>query len=88
MLLSTGMIAYAVISFLTGTGGSGLLLGLVGAFVFQNSYELFGFAKRGDLEGHPIFGRECYRPGVGGVSGGAQAEEDIVPAQTDAAVLA
>eukprot|EP01082_Thalassiosira_pseudonana_P006129 g5471.t1 g5471 contig2:599267-600317(+) len=45
MLLSSGMILYAIISFLKSTGGSGLLLGVVGAFVLYNSSELFKSAK-------------------------------------------
>jgi len=93
LFLSTGMMLYAIYGFFTGTGGSGLLLGLVGAFVFSSSYELWGLAKRNQLTNHPIFGRECYRPsGDGGSTtdgyGGAQAEDDAVPAQTDSAVLA
>ena len=92
------MVVYAILSFFVATAGGGLILGLVGAFVFYNSSELYGAAKRGELGGHPIFGRECYQCGGGSGNGGngdsgsrgvAQEEAGgIIPAQTDSAVLA
>ncbi|KAL9178568.1 hypothetical protein ACHAXT_001906 [Thalassiosira profunda] len=84
LLISTGMILYAIIGFITNTGGSALLLGLVGAIIFYQSYELWAAARRDDLANHPIFGRECYKEGGGG---DAQAEGEV-PAQTDEAVMA
>lgn len=85
MLLSSGMILYAIISFLKSTGGSGLLLGVVGAFVLYNSSELFKSAKNNSLEGHPIFGRECYQNAGGNTT---QNEIGDVPAQSDSAAMA
>lgn len=87
MLLSAAMVAYAVISFLMDIGGSGLLLGLIGIFIFSNSYDLFASARRNDLGDHPIFGRQCYR-GTGestGESGEGRSQE--VLAQSDSAVI-
>ena len=85
MLLSSGMILYAIISFLKSTDGSGLLLGVVGAFVLYNSSELFKSAKNNSLEGHPIFGRECYQNAGGNTT---QNEIGDVPAQSDSAAMA
>ncbi|KAL3798168.1 hypothetical protein HJC23_005729 [Cyclotella cryptica] len=87
MLLSVAMVVYAIISFLTGIGGSGLLLGLIGIFIFSNSYDLFASARQNNLGDHPIFGRQCYRGtgGSTGESGGDGPQE--VPAQSDSAVI-
>ncbi|KAL3781314.1 hypothetical protein ACHAWO_002080 [Cyclotella atomus] len=80
ILLSLGMVLYAFIGYFTDMGGSGLLLGVVGLFIFSNSYDLWKAAKNNDLDGHPIFGRRCYQSG-----GDAEAQE--VPAQSDDAVI-
>ena len=92
MLISGGMILYSVYTFLSRTAGSGLLLGLVGVFVFYQSYELWSATKRNDLSNHPIFGWECYGDAnnqSGASSGvGQESEGDVeVPAQTDEAVM-
>lgn len=92
---------YTLISILARNGGSYFLLGLVGVYVFYQSYELWVAAKRDELDQHPIFGRECYkqnnnagvtRPaGVGTAGGGGNGDEEEagepVPAQTDEAVM-
>lgn len=89
MLISTGMVLYAFIGYFTDMGGSGLLLGIVGLFIFSNSYDLWKAAKNNDLDGHPIFGRRCYQSGGGtdaaAASGDPEAQE--VPAQSDDAVI-
>lgn len=87
MLLSAAMVAYAIISFMTGIGGSGLLLGLIGIFIFGNSYDLFVAARRGDLGEHPIFGRQCYRSMGGGTGVSGEESPQEVPAQSDSAVI-
>ena len=61
IMISTGMVLYAFIGYFTGLGGSGLLLGLVGLFIWNNSYDLWKAAKSNELDGHPIFGRRCYQ---------------------------
>ena len=61
MLISGGMILYAIISFFKTTYGNELFLGLVGVLVFYESYELWTAASRNELEGHSIFGRKCYQ---------------------------
>lgn len=83
ILLSTGMVLYAFIGYFTDMGGSGLLLGIVGLFIFSNSYDLWKAAKNNDLDGHPIFGRRCYQSGA--ASGDPEAQE--VTAQSDDAVI-
>jgi len=90
MLISAGMIVWALLSVIAQTGGS-VLLGVVGAFVFYQSYELFGAARRNDLDGHPLFGRECYRArtGSGNNDGGGDGGGDVEAATpVDAAVPA
>lgn len=94
MLISAGMVLYSIYTFLARTAGSGLLLGLVGVFVFYQSFELWNSAKRNDLANHPIFGRECYGDGNehsnsrGGGSGQEQEQEiETVPAQTEEAEM-
>lgn len=95
MLIAAGMVAYAVIRWFQGVGGSFLLLALVGLYIGYQSHDLWIQAKNDELDGHPIFGRECYKDSDGGTrSGGgeggqqAQEAEEAVPAQTDEAVMA
>lgn len=90
MLLSAVMIAYAIVRWFQGTGGSFLLLGLVGVYVFYQGHELWTAARRDELGGHPIFGRECYKDGNGRSDGGGQeqATGESVPAQNEEAVMA
>ena len=79
MLISGVMILYAVISFFKTSYG--LFLGLVGVFVFYESYELWTAARRNELEGHSIFGRKCYQDAVAPSTGTAttqNAETEIV----------
>ena len=90
MLISSCMIIWALVNLLSGTGGSLVLLGALGAFVFHQSYQLFAATQRNDLDNHPIFGRDCYQhpSGSGTNSGGNEAGIATVPAQTNNAVLA
>lgn len=83
--LGIGMILYALISTLMGAAGTQLLLGLIGVFVFYQSYELW--AQKNDLSNHPIFGRQCYNQGSN-TSSAATTEPGAVPAETDEAVMA
>lgn len=89
MILATGMILYAIISTLIGKVGTQLLLGLIGVFVFYQSYELW--AQKNDLSNHPIFGRQCYqRSGTSGTGSSVTEIEEgssVVPAQKDEAVM-
>lgn len=88
MAISGAMILYSIVSFFTPTLGSELLLGLVGVFVFYESYELWTAVKTNNLDNHPIFGRQAYKA-EGGSSGAAQEQGgEAVPAQTDEAVMA
>jgi hypothetical protein len=84
MLISSGMIVFAIIGWFVGTYGTGLYLGLVGVFVFYESYELWTAARRDGLDGHSIFGRKCYRDRVVGDN---DVEAPPVQAQSDDAVL-
>lgn len=90
-LLASGLLLQALLTVFAGAGGS-VLLGVLGAFVLYQSYELHAAARRDDLGDHPIFGRACYRDGSGdgseGVGGGDGGAAATVPAQTEAAVLA
>ncbi|KAL7539245.1 hypothetical protein ACHAWF_006345 [Thalassiosira exigua] len=89
MLLGAGMIVYAIVGWFGMWGGSVLLLGLVGVFVFHQSYELFSAARNDRLGDHPVFGRECYQnANNGGGGGGGETAGGAVPAQTDEAVMA
>lgn len=81
------MVLYAFIGYFTGLGGSGLLLGIVGLFIFNNSYDLFKAAKNNELSGHPIFGRRCYQSGGTAPAASTDAEAQEVPAQSDDAVI-
>ncbi len=84
MLISFGMIVFAIIGWFVGTYGTGLYLGLVGVFVFYESYELWTAARRDGLDGHSIFGRKCYQDRVVGDN---DAEAPPVQAQSEDAVL-
>jgi hypothetical protein len=84
MLISSGMIVVAIIGWFVGTYGTGLYLGLVGVFVFYESYELWTAARRDGLDDHSIFGRKCYRDRVAGDN---DVEAPPVQAQGDDAVL-
>jgi hypothetical protein len=86
MLISGGMIVYAIVSLITVVPGSGLLLGLVGVFIFSNSYDLYKDVKRCELGNHPIFGRQCYQSGSS-AGGGRDQDAQEVPAQSDSAVI-
>ena len=90
MLLSSGMIVYALISMFKNDSGSQALLGIVGVFVFYQGTELLNAARRDELGNHPIFGRKCYQGDDGDANAGAEGgrEAGPVPAQTDDAVLA
>ena len=71
MLISVGMIIYAIINYFSyQTTNSELMIGLVGIFVFYQSYELWVAAKNDDLDNHPIFGRKCYSANQGNRGGG------------------
>ncbi|KAL3802012.1 hypothetical protein ACHAW5_009417 [Stephanodiscus triporus] len=83
MIISAGMILYAIISFFTSAYSFELFVGLVGCFVFYESYELWAAARRDGLADHSIFGRKCYQDSVVG-----DANEPPVPAQDDEAVMA
>jgi len=89
ILISTGMVLYAFIGYFTGMGGSGLLLGVVGLFIWNNSYELWKAASNDELNEHPIFGRKCYQSGeitAAATSRDVEAETQV-PAQSDDAVI-
>ena len=94
MLISVGMIIYAIINYFSyQTTNSELMIGLVGIFVFYQSYELWVAAKNDDLGNHAIFGRKCYaettnegdRSGISSSSSSnnSQSPEVAVPAQTN-----
>mmetsp|Transcript_5925 Transcript_5925/g.13033 ORF Transcript_5925/g.13033 Transcript_5925/m.13033 type:complete len:299 (+) Transcript_5925:32-928(+) len=90
MVVSSGMILYALVGVLYGAAGGELLLGFVGVYVFYQSYELHVAARRDDLADHPIFGRECYR-GAGGTDGGGGGDgggPGTAPVPADSAVPA
>jgi hypothetical protein len=78
IVISLAMVSYAVITIFIGAGGFSLYFGLVGLYVFFESYELKNAVKRDDLKNHPIFGRECYQ------SGGATAGGDLTMADVSA----
>lgn len=90
MLISSGMLIYAIIGVLERNGNRVFLLGLVAVYVFYESYELWTAAKRDELSNHPIFGRQCYQSGGGNSSSseGQREQEDAVPAQSDDAAMA
>lgn len=102
MIIAFGMITYSIVTFLIPSTRGGLLLGVVGVFVFYQSYELWTAAERNVLGNHPIFGRQCYQDSSSSASGttentssssgGDQEQEGDaqtpVPAQTDEAVMA
>mmetsp|Transcript_16135 Transcript_16135/g.29068 ORF Transcript_16135/g.29068 Transcript_16135/m.29068 type:complete len:302 (-) Transcript_16135:79-984(-) len=91
MLISSGMILYAVLIMLSKSAGSELLLGFVGAYVLHQSYKLWTAAQSDTLGNHPIFGRECYKntgENNDASGDGGDVETTPVPAQTDNAVLA
>jgi hypothetical protein len=88
LLISSGMVLYAFIGYFRGLGGSGLILGIVGLFIVNSSYDLWNAAKNDQLGEHPIFGRTCYQDCDGTNSGGGRDEEvQDVPAQSDEAVI-
>ena len=60
MVISIAMVIYGVVSIFIG-GLYGLYFGLVGLWVFFQSWELRNDVNAGDMTKHPIFGRECYR---------------------------
>jgi Zn-dependent protease len=87
MIISSGMILLAIISLFTTSYGNELFLGLVGVFVFYESYELWTAARRDELGDHTIFGRKCYQDrNVGNHDGGAPTAPPVL-AQNDDAVL-
>lgn len=89
ILISTGMVLYAFIGYFTGMGGSGLLLGIVGLFIWNNSYDLWKAANNDELNEHPIFGRKCYQSRettTGAASVDAEVETQV-PAQSEDAVI-
>jgi hypothetical protein len=87
MIISSGMILLAIISLFITSYGNELFLGLVGVFVFYESYELWTAARRNELGDHTIFGRKCYQDrNVGNHDGGAPTAPPVL-AQNDDAVL-
>ena len=65
------MIIFAIINYFSyQTTNSELMIGLVGVFVFYQSYELWVAAKNDDLANHSIFGRKCYSENQGNRGGG------------------
>lgn len=60
MVISSAMVAYAVVSLFVNGFEFSLYFGMVGIWVFFQSYELRLNVKKGDLKNDPIFGRECY----------------------------
>lgn len=87
ILISLGMVLYAIIGFFAELGGSGLLLGIIGLFIFNNSYDLWKAAKSNELSSHPIFGRRVYQSGGATATRSEDAEAQEVPAQSDDAVI-
>jgi hypothetical protein len=91
MLIAIGMIVYAIINYFSyDTTNSELMIGLVGVFVFYQSYELWIAAKHGNLAHHTIFGRKCYTDNAGNSTGGSSNDgnnnntgrrDETVPAQ-------
>ena len=80
MVIATGLFIYAVIGFFSPIAASSLLLGLVGIFVFYQSYELWLAIKNNDLSNHPIFGRDCYK-GITDTTGGEEVPATSVEAE-------
>ncbi|KAL3784960.1 hypothetical protein ACHAW5_010412 [Stephanodiscus triporus] len=64
MVISAGMVLYAIISFVASPYGFELFFGLVGCIVFYASHQLWTAAKLDDLCDHPIFGRKCYQDNI------------------------
>ncbi len=63
---------------------SELMIGLVGVFVFYQSYELWIAAKNDDLAHHSIFGRKCYSDNRGNSSGNTSGrQEEAAPTQAN-----
>ena len=85
MLISFGMIIYAIINYFSyDTTNSELMIGLVGVFVFYQSYELWIAAKNDDLAHHSIFGRKCYSDNRGNSSGNTSGrQEEAAPTQAN-----
>ena len=63
MFISFGLISYVLVTLLMKEAGSQLLLALIGAFIFYQSWGLWVKAKNDDLGSDPIFGRQCYQNG-------------------------
>jgi len=86
------MVLYAFIGYFMSLGRSGLLLGVVGLFLLNNSYDLWKAAQNDELNLHPIFGRRCYQNTTGVGAGGAPASSgeavEALPAQSEEAVMA
>ena len=82
MLIAGGMVIYSIIGFFTPVATSSLLIGLIGIFVFYQSYELWILIKNNGLATHQIFGRDCYKQTTSTTGG------EEVPATTDEAVMA
>ncbi len=87
MIISSGMIVLALISLFITSYGSELFLGLVGVFIFYESYELWTAARRDELGDHTVFGRKCYQDRHVGNNGGGAPAAPPVPAQNDEAAL-
>ena len=81
-LIAGGMVIYSIIGFFSPIATSSLLIGLIGIFVFYQSYELWILIKNDGLATHPIFGRDCYKQTTSTTGG------EEVPATTDEAVMA
>lgn len=64
MVISAGMVLYAIIGFFASPYGFELFFGLVGCIVFYASHQLWTAAKLNDLCDHPIFGRKCYQDNI------------------------
>lgn len=83
VVISLAMVAYSFVTIFTGGGGFSLYFGLVGIYVFFESYDLKNAVKREDLKDHPIFGRECYRSGGASSSAGGDLTMAEVSAPAD-----
>lgn len=83
IVISMAMVAYAIVAIFTGGFGFALYFGLVGLYVFYESYELRNAVKRDDLKNHPIFGGKCYQSG-GGDTASSSAGGDMTMAEVSA----
>jgi len=84
MAISAFMVAYAIVRLFTGGASFSLYLGLVGLYVFHESFELNSAVKRNDLKNHPIFGGKVYQSGGANSASSSSDGGDLTMAEVSA----